>query len=275
MITDKKIILNEKNVDILSSISSNVRKSLTTNWSKKNARINKSGIPYRYVNQLTSERLFPDSRPQEGKGWRRFSYVDCFYLHLIRELRKKSTSSIVIEQINKTFFGLRTSSFWIDAIILSHSGERMFLVVNDKTFFLCDISNLPSHGCSIIIDLIEIINKLRNLNGMPTIIPGDNITLKKEAHIKGAVCVAKPLSKDKIKLVIDRLNILGDGQILTIKKYGDNITMSDTVDLENRQEITEMLKPFMKEKFGEINIQYEDGKVVNAKRTARKKYSID
>lgn len=87
--------------------------------------------------------------------------------------------------------------------------------------------------------------------------------------------MAKPLSKDKIKLVIDRLNILGDGQILTIKKYGDNITMSDTVDLENRQEITEMLKPFMKEKFGEINIQYEDGKVVNAKRTARKKYSID
>lgn len=275
MITDKKIILNEKNVDILSSISSNVRKSLTTNWSKKNARINKSGIPYRYVNQLTSERLFPDSRPQEGKGWRRFSYIDCFYLHLIRELRKKSTSSIVIEQINKTFFGLRTSSFWIDAIILSHSGERMFLVANDKTFFLCDISNLPSHGCSIIIDLIEIINKLRNLNEMPTIIPGDNITLKKEAHIKGAVCVAKPLSKDKIKLVIDRLNILGDGQILTIKKYGDNIAMSDTVDLENKQEITEILKPFMKEKFGEINIQYEDGKVVNAKRTARKKYSID
>ena len=151
----------------------------------------------------------------------------------------------------------------------------MFLVANDKAFFLCDISNLPSHGCSIIIDLIEVINKLRNLNGMPTIIPGDNITLKKEAHIKGTVCIAKPLHRDKIKLVIDSLNILGDGQILTIKKYGDNITMSDTVDLENRQEITEMLKPFMKEKFGEINIQYEDGKVVNAKRTARKKYRID
>lgn len=275
MITDKKIILNEKNTDTLLSISSNVRKNLNVNWSKKNARINKSGIPYRYVNQLTAAGLFPDNRPREGKGWRCFSYLDCFYLHLIRELRKKSTSSIVIEKINKTFFGTRTSSFWIDAVILSHSGERMFLVVNEKTFFLCDISNLPSYGCFIIIDLIEIINKLRDLNGMPTIVPGDNITLKKEVNIKGSVCIAKPLPEEKIKLVIERLNILGDGQILTIKKRGDNIIMSNTMDLENRQEITEILKPFMKEQFGEINIQYEDGKVVNAKRTARKKYDID
>ena len=110
---------------------------------------------------------------------------------------------------------------------------------------------------------------------MPTIVPGDNITLKKEVNIKGSVCIAKPLPEEKIKLVIERLNILGDGQILTIKKRGGNIIMSNTMDLENRQEITEILKPFMKEQFGEINIQYEDGKVVNAKRTARKKYDID
>ena len=276
MTTDKKIILSQKNKDILASISTNNRKDLNLNWSKRNARIKKSGIPYRYVNQLTVERLFPDSRPQEGKGWRRFSYIDCFYLHLIRELRKKSASSIVLEQIKNSFFGMRISSFWIDAIILSHIGEQMFLIANDKSFFLCDTYNLPSCGCSISIDLIEIINRLRGLNGMPKIASNNNnFSIKKEASITGAVCIAKPLSEDNIKRVIDRLNILGDGGVLTIRKEGNKIFMNETTELNDKKEITEILKPFMNEQFGEINIQYEDGKVVNAKRTARKKYSID
>ena len=51
--------------------------------------------------------------------------------------------------------------------------------------------------------------------------------------------------------------------------------MSETTELNNNKEITEILKPFMNEQFGEINIRYEDGKVVKANRTTRKKYDND
>ena len=171
---------------------------------------------------------------------------------------------------------MRISSFWIDAIILSHIGEQMFLIANDKSFFLCDTYNLPSCGCSISIDLIEIINRLRDLNGMPKIASNDNnFSIKKEASIAGSVCIAKPLSEDNIKRVIDRLSILGDGGVLTIRKEGNKVFMNETTELNDKKEITEILKPFMNEQFGEINIQYEDGKVVKANKKKKKKYNND
>ena len=57
MTTDKKIILSQKNKDILASISANNRKDLNLNWSKRNARIKKSGIPYKIGRASCRERV--------------------------------------------------------------------------------------------------------------------------------------------------------------------------------------------------------------------------
>lgn len=165
----------------LLGVDEETRKKLGSSWSVPKARMSDNIGSYRFVNYLASSGLISDHREEDGKGWRKFSYVDLVYLELIIALRKLGVKADTIRYFYKTFSepyseerSLYMGIDWLDIFIAIHCGTEMEVLVfpdEKEPPIICDPASMSLFGTSatdgqIRISLSVMVNNVRKRAGI-------------------------------------------------------------------------------------------------------------
>ncbi len=258
----------------LLGVPDETRKSIAESWSKPLVRAPEGAASYRFINYLTSTGLLDDRREVTGKGWRKFSYVECIYLNIVVALRKFGVKSEHIKPIYEMFstpyddpkkagyMGLD----WLDVLIAVHCGTEFELVVQeDSQVFLLDPPFMQLLGTdatqgSLRISLSAVVNKLRATNGMPPV---------KINSFFGKL----PLKMAELDTVLAIRNLRHGQEALHIKRTSAGGTLLEQEKIEDVSgDFAEQLGRILDEDFMTVQAIKRDGKVVNVKKTGQTLY---
>jgi len=251
------------------------RQKLAKSWSKALVRIPDEVASYRFINYLTSTGLLDDRREVAGKGWRKFSYVECLYLNIVVALRKFGVKAEHIKPIYELFsrpyddqkraryMGLD----WLDVLIAVHCGtEFELLVQEDGQVLLLDPPMMYLFGTnategSLRISLSAIVNKLRISNGMQQVKINRNF---------GKL----PLRKAEMDTITAMRDLKHGQEALRVRRTSSGGILLDKDKVEDVSgAFAEQLSSLIDENFMTVQAIKRDGKVVNVKKTTQTLYN--
>jgi hypothetical protein len=257
----------------LVGVSKDARIKLAEAWSKPKVRIPDDVASYRFINYLTSTGLLDDRRETTGKGWRRFSYVECVYLNIVIALRKFGVKASSITPIYEVFakqydnpdqavyMGLE----WLDILITVHCGTEMELLISDDgQVSIFDPAMMSTLGASategtLRISISAVINKIRRANKMPEIVVKHNF---------GNL----PLKTAELDTIIEMRNLKQGEEALHIRRT-NNGTIIDRDKVEDiNSEFARKISSLVEEDYASVDAVKRNGKVVNVKKTVTKLY---
>lgn len=269
----QKLISDVTEANLL-SVPDEERQKIAEIWSKPKVRIPDEVASYRFINYLTNTGLLDDRRAIAGKGWRKFSYVECIYLNIVIALRKFGVKSEHIKPIHELFsepydepvragyMGLQ----WLDVLLAVHCGtEFELLVQEDGQVLLLDPPMMRVFGTnntqgSLRISMSAIINKIRNANSMKPI----------EINFKFGDL---PLNAAETDTVIQMRDLKHGQEALHIKRTGSGGTLLEKDKVEDIDDaFSEQLGVLLDEDFMSVQVIKKDGKVVNVKKTGQTLY---
>lgn len=251
-------------------VPNEVRQKLAMGWSKPAVRIPDGVTNYRFVNYLSQTGLLDDRREVSGKGWRKFSYVECIYLNLVVSLRKfgvkaefiKPIYALFFEQYNEQKQAIYMGLDWLDVLIAVHCGTEFELIVKqDGTTLLADPPMMKLFGVSptegsLRISMSAIVNKLRAAN---------NMSLVKITNNFGTL----GLSEAEISTVLSMRNLREGQERISIKRTKGgklHVGQEKIVDADDSN-FAEKITELMKDDFADVQLVKRNGKVVNVKQT--------
>jgi len=257
----------------LLGVSDDARIKLAEAWSKPKVRIPDDVASYRFINYLTSTGLLDDRRETTGKGWRKFSYVECIYLNIVIALRKfgvKASSIMPIYEVfskqyndpgQTIYMGLE----WLDILITVHCGTEMELLISDNgQVSIFDPAMMSTFGASategtLRISMSAIINKLRRANKM------SEIEIK---HSFGDL----PLGNAELDTIVEMRGLKQGEEALHIRRTADG-TILDKDKIEDVDSgFAQMINSLVEEDYASVDAVKRNGKVVKVKKTVTKLY---
>jgi len=258
----------------LLGVPEELRAKLAGSWSLPKAGIKSDGATYRFINYLTSTGLLDDRREASGKGWRKFSYVECIYLNIVVALRKFGVKVEAIKPVYELFsrqydkperaiyFGLR----WLDILIAVHCGVEMELIIQDDgQVLVCDPQMMSMLGTgatrgSLRISLSTMVNQLRVSNGQ---VP---IEIKRSFG-------DLPLNMAELDAVIGMRSLKHGQDTLHIKRTANGTLIEKDKIEETSDELTDKINALITEDFSSVRADKRQGKVVNVKKTTQTLYN--
>lgn len=103
---------------------------------------NKLKISSRLINHYEFKGLIKDSRLDNKKGWRKFTYVEAVYLLIVRELRRYGVSTEFIKTFYDSFVQ-DDDELFTNALLLVHLGYKITIIIEpDKTESILDANEL-------------------------------------------------------------------------------------------------------------------------------------
>lgn len=263
-----KFISDSTELNLL-GVSNESRQKLAESWSKPKVRIPDEVASYRFVNYLTNTGLLDDRREVAGKGWRKFSYVECIYLNIVVSLRKFGVKSEHIKPIYRLFsepydkpnqvkyMGLD----WLDILIAVHCGTEFELVIQENgAALILDppmmrlLGTTATEG-SLRISISSIVNKIRLANKLPL------VTIR---NTFGDL----PLSDAETSTVLNMRSLREGQERMNIKRTnkGMFVEQEKIIDTDD-DNFADTISELMKDDFAEVQAVKRNGKVVNVKQT--------
>lgn len=263
--------MNEQNINIekensfdlaFARINYGDETSVTESLNEKKHRLESGTVSYRIINHWEQKGLLSSDR-HEGKGWRKYSQIDIFWVHIIKRLRE---FGYPLKKINLIKERLSTGDqsmpqFPELEIYIAYAYARVpsFLAVfsNGKSMactlpeFHASISLGLMPGNALLISINEILQKLN---------PNEDL------HPDYSTITG--LTKDEVSLLVAiRLNNWSE---LRIRGKQGKITMIErTENVDSEEKIVDILHSGS---YQNIELKQQDGKVVSIKRTIKKKF---
>jgi len=271
---DYKLYISDATEEKLLGVPDELRASLAEAWSLPKAGIKNDDATYRFINYLTSTGLLDDTREVAGKGWRKFSYVECVYLNIVVALRKFGVKLEAIKPIYELFSqkydkperSMYLGLGWLDILITVHAGDEMELIIQDDgQVIVCDPQMMSIFGTSategsLRISLSAMVNQLRKSNG------------KKPIGIKHSFGDL-PLNSAEVGAVIEMRNLEhGKGELHIKRTAKGTVLQKDTIEDASQAVVTKM-NDLLIEDFGSVIVSKRQGKVVNVKKTTQTLYN--
>ncbi len=230
---------------------------------------NKKGLSqkasYRAINHWEKNGLIDDDRP-EGKGWRKFSIVEMVWISLIAELRE---FGFPLEKILRVKENLKNKGevqrdykvpfpvleFFI-ALAYSNKEAVSFLVFSDG-----NVGYVTNHQYNTSTTIYGMKNHVRiDLNEIvQRLFPDTDL---------------KPVSRGTFEVFGEEFKLMymvrmGNYETITVRLKNKKITILEaTENMKTDEKILEILR---KGSYQDIELKQADGKVVNIKRTIKKK----
>ena len=101
---------------------------LRRDWHEPKVGANDLKIGSRSINYYEAIGLIRDPRGGEKKGWRKYSYIECVYLSIVRELRHYGINTDYIKTFYDTFVK-DDDELFTNSILLAHLGYKMTIVI--------------------------------------------------------------------------------------------------------------------------------------------------
>lgn len=270
---DYQLLISDATELKLLGVSEKQRMDLAEAWSLPRVGIQNDSATYRFINYLTSTGLLDDRRETTGKGWRKFSYVECIYINIVVALRKFGVKIEAIKPIYELFSqpydnpkrSIYLGLSWLDVLITVHAGEEMELLIEeDGQVLVCDPQTMRLFGIgategSLRVSLSTMINQLRAANGL------ELIEIK---HSFGDF----PLSKAELDAIIGMRNLKHSQDMLHIKRTTNGILIDKDKVEEASEELTSKVNALIEEDFSSVRADKRQGKVVNVKKTTQTLY---
>lgn len=267
------------NYDIgLLSIQPTTYQKIAEKWQAKTARVKDSGVTYRFLNYLSTTGVFPETRENANKGWRKLSYVDCFLITLISKLRKFGINTNTIKLLSKIFsqpippkYAQHNSNIWLDIMIALHCGIDIQLFIDENcniAFYdsvYAELHNSELTNGTLRINLLKPLNELRKNNGLK------QIELK---EINYGIDSKSETSASKLTAFLDEeiLDMNSSSTIMIRKKPSGKFIVERTSERKNNKRLNDILSSMVEEDFGSINAQIEGGKVVSIQTSSKRQF---
>ncbi len=267
------------NYDVgLLSIQPTTYQKIAEKWQAKTARVKDSGVTYRFLNYLSTTGVFPETRENTNKGWRKLSYVDCFLITLISKLRKFGINTNTIKLLSKIFsqpippkYAQYNSNIWLDIMIALHCGIDIQLFIDENcniAFYdsvYAELHNSEFTNGTLRINLLKPLNELRKNNGL------EQIELK---EINYEVDSKSEASASKLTAFLDEEipNMNSSSTIMIRKKPSGKFIVERTSERKNNKRLNDILSSMVEEDFGSINAQMEGGKVVSIQTSSKRQF---
>lgn len=250
------------------------RVELAKVWSTPKFSIQNEDANYRFINYLTSTGLLDDRREITGKGWRKFSYVECIYLNIVVTLRKFGLKVDELKPIYELFSqsydnqerAMYLGLSWLDILIAVHAGEEMeILIEEDGQVLVCDPITMRLFGTraaegSLRVSLSTMVNQLRTANGIQP------IEIK---HSFGDFT----LSDAEVDTIIAMRDLKQSQDMIHIKRTANGTLIEKDKIEEASDELTNKVNALLKEDFSSVRADKRQGKVVNVKKTTQTLYN--
>ena len=104
---------------------------LRHDWHEPKIGANDLRISSRSINYYETIGLVRDPRGSEKKGWRKFSYIECVYLSIVRELRHYGIDTKYIKTFYDTFVK-DDDELFTNSILLAHLGYKMTIIIESN-----------------------------------------------------------------------------------------------------------------------------------------------
>jgi DNA-binding transcriptional MerR regulator len=223
--------------------------------------IKEAGIAYRVANHWESVGLMPETRPEGGKGWRKFSTLDLVWLHVLTGLRmfgmsleqlKKVKESLQEQYVYRQGATARTT-FWEYHVAhaLAHRQPTYLLVFRDGT---AEPAYFEQYQTSL--TLISLADHIHiNINEiLQALFPSRDMTPVYEP--------SPTLTNEEFEAVF--LLRTGNYDSITLKGKGGKI---ETIEAEETISNTERLTDILNDSaYQDVEIKRRDGKTVSVKR---------
>jgi len=227
-------------------------------------RFTSEEITYRTLNHWTKLRLIDDARPN-GKGWRKFSFVEVVWMKVISELRsfgfpndkilsvKSSLQNFLREEEKiensvalQYYIGIAQIKKESSFILAFDSGKAAFATYDDLSYSEM-LRSTPNH---IRVSLNEILGE---------ILPIGNFAPKNDSQFK--------LTKEEASLLYEiRVNQV---KSITVKSSDGQISQMDIEDkIGPKTSLSELLSEY---DYQDITLKKREGKIVSIERTQKKK----
>lgn len=271
---DYQLLISDATELKLLGVSEQQRMDLVEAWSLPRVGIQNDSATYRFINYLTSTGLLDDRRETAGKGWRKFSYVECVYINIVVALRKFGVKVEAIKPVYELFSQPYNSSeramylglSWLDILITVHAGEEMELLIEeDGQVLVCDPQTMrllgtgATEGC-LRVSLSTMVNQLRIANGMQPI------------EIKHSYSDLT-LNNAEIDTIIEMRDLKHGKEMLRIKRTANGTLIEKDKIEEASDELTNKVNALLKEDFSSVRAEKRQGKVVNVKKTIQTLYN--
>lgn len=259
----------------LIDIKEETRKKAGRAWSKLGAQVRDSSASYRFVNYLDGLGLLPDHRVDDGRGWRKFSYVDMVYLELVLALRRAKVRSDVIKSLYQMFsvpysdgnvsYG---GTLWLDLLLTVHYGIEVELLISlgDRKVVFCDpvtmilLGTVATDG-QIRVSLSKIVNNVRERYGF--------MAIERKCHFGQS-----NLSDGEFEAVFAIGNLKGNEEEVRIHKTTSNRVLVDVAKVnENealRKDLEAVIRKYGMSDFTDLLLSIRKGDIAYVKKTESK-----
>lgn len=270
--------------ELLNSISNDAKFEAAKECIEPKYGLDAQPFSYRSLNYLQENGLLNDYR-NDKKGWRKFSLVDCFYLHILHQLRMLDISQKCKKDLFNFFhdlggrkmacmeffddiYVLRLLPSWVSLLFLLENGYEVKLVVDasEKIRFLDPIETAlflrDYSGGSFQLDLSYIWNSVKKKCGY------------KENEIKMNFSGVHSIDDAEKEIIRDIRELEKNGSHIFIKKCNDDSIqekITTTISVNGQKEVMEKLSDWAKEPFADVNLINGEKGVVGVKKTQSKK----
>ena len=207
---------------------------LRHDWHEPKVGANDLKIGSRSINYYEAIGLIRDPRGGEKKGWRRYSYIECVYLSIVRELRHYGIDTDYIKTFYDTFVK-DDDELFTNSILLAHLGYKMTIVIEpnqkEHIFDTNDLVNRESEkedslrSSEIRVNLTSIVRKTNNLIAGQLLPLEPDFWYNEELNDEGLKTLRNDWSEQE-NMLIDRFRSLKPEESFTVKrtKKGDTYT---------------------------------------------------
>lgn len=281
---NKMLHISDKGQDLLNSIYNEAKFAAAKECVEPKYGLEAQPFSYRMLNYLQTNGLLSDNR-KDGKGWRKFSLLDCFYLEIMHHLQMLEVSQSGKKQFFNFFYDTNSRNVacmefgddvivsnllpgWISLIFLLENGYEVKLVIDttETIRFLDPIETAlflkDYRGGSFQLDLSYVWNNVKKKCGY------------KENEIKMNFSGVHSIDDAEKEIIKDIRELEKNGSHIFIKKCNDDSIqekITTTISVNDQKEVMDKLSDWAKEPFADVNLINGEKGVVGVKKTQSKK----
>ena len=281
---NKMLRISDKGQDLLNSISNEAKFAAAKECVEPKYGLDAQPFSYRMLNYMQTNGLLSDNR-KDGKGWRRFSLLDCFYLGIMHHMQMLEVSQNGKKQFFDFFYDTSNKNVacmefgddivinnllpgWISLIFLLENGYEMELIMDtsEKAIFSDPIETalyLKSHKGGIFkLGLSDVWNEVKKKCGY------------KENEIKMNFSGVHSIDDAEKEIIEDIRKLEKNGSHIFIKKCNDDSIqekITTTIPVSDKKDIIDKLSDWANEPFADVNLINGEKGVVGVKKTQSKK----
>lgn len=284
MMTSKKLTMmynlsmDVKDPSYLANIYGETLKRVSKNaeilrqrWHEPRITANILKIGSRSINYYESIGLIKDPRDKEGRGWRKFTYVEAVYLVIVRELRRYGIDFDII----KTFYDAyirNDDSFFTDAILMVTLGYRITIVIEPKCTRILNARELEERDTS---KAHETYSSEIRVNLACSMRRVDDLIKKCPLTSEHSLWFCSEVEDEELKsmrrdwslyenLIMDKVRQVKAGESIEIKRTTNGDILTEHTKLVRLNDVPTQLAEAAVGEYGNVNITMRGGKVVKA-----------